>query len=84
MKFYLRRTIFLLFSANCNPDTHPAITESPSDMTSDRTKTSPDKTGVDRIQGSDGIINADNTSSRLHVMPWAILLSLVTIFWMAR
>nr|XP_022316010.1 uncharacterized protein LOC111119802 [Crassostrea virginica] len=77
---------YLLFQprANCNPDTHPAITESPSDMTSDRTKTSPDKAGVDRIQGSDGIINADNTSSRLHVMPWAILLSLVTIFWMAR
>lgn len=78
---------YLLFrpKENCNPNTHSSITETPSDMTSDRTKTSPDKTGVDRIQGSEGVINADNASSRISVLPCVVLLiSFVTMLCFGR
>lgn len=78
---------YLLFrpKENCNPNTHSSITETPSDMTSDRTKTSPNKTGVDRIQGSEGVINADNASSRISVLPCVVLLiSFVTMLCFGR
>ncbi|XP_062578526.1 uncharacterized protein LOC134240458 [Saccostrea cucullata] len=77
---------YLLFTpkGECNPNTHPSITESPSEITSDRTKISPDRGGTNRIQGSEGIINADNSSANLSLSFFILVLSIVTLYLMVR
>ncbi|XP_056018773.1 uncharacterized protein LOC125671006 isoform X2 [Ostrea edulis] len=92
-EFCMRRTTvsrssinYLLFQprAHCNPNTHSSITESPSGMTSDRSKTFPNRTGTNSIQGSKGVIDAENSSRRLFMSSVILFLSLVTIYFLIR